>query len=38
LKQRMVLLKNTQPGAKALFEYLQTPAAKSIFAKYGFIA
>jgi molybdate transport system substrate-binding protein len=38
LKQRMVMLKSAQPGAKALFEYLQTPAAKSIFAKYGFIA
>jgi molybdate transport system substrate-binding protein len=36
LKQRMVLLKSAQPGAKALFDYLQTPAAKSIFAKYGF--
>jgi molybdate transport system substrate-binding protein len=36
LKQRMVLLKNAQPGAKALFDYLQTPAAKDILAKYGF--
>jgi molybdate transport system substrate-binding protein len=38
LKQRMVLLKNAQPGAKALFDYLQTPAAKAVLAKYGFIA
>ena len=36
LKQRMVLLKNPQPGAKALFEYLQTPAAMAVLAKYGF--
>ena len=36
LKQRMVLLKNAQPGAKALFDYLQTPAAKAMLAKYGF--
>jgi molybdate transport system substrate-binding protein len=36
LKQRMVLLKTAQPAAKALFEYLQTPAAKALLAKYGF--
>jgi molybdate transport system substrate-binding protein len=36
LKQRMVLLKSAQPGAKALFEYLQTPVAKEVLAKYGF--
>jgi ABC-type molybdate transport system substrate-binding protein len=33
----MVLLKSAQPGAKALYEYLQTPAAKEILAKYGFM-
>ncbi len=38
LKQRMVLLKSAQPSAKALFEYLQTPAAKALLAKYGFSA
>jgi molybdate transport system substrate-binding protein len=38
LKQRMVLLKSAQPGAKALFEYLQTPAAKAVLAKFGFSA
>jgi molybdate transport system substrate-binding protein len=38
LKQRMVLLKSAQPGAKALFEYLQTPAAKAVLARYGFSA
>jgi molybdate transport system substrate-binding protein len=38
LKQRMVLLKSAQPAAKKLFEYLQTPAAKVVLAKYGFSA
>jgi molybdate transport system substrate-binding protein len=38
LKQRMVLLKSAQPAAKALFEYLQTPAAQTVLARYGFSA
>ncbi len=38
LKQRMVLLKTAQPAAKALFDYLQTPAAKAVLAKFGFSA
>jgi molybdate transport system substrate-binding protein len=38
LKQRMVLLKSALPGAKALFDYLQTPAAKVVLARYGFSA
>ena len=36
LKQRMVLLKSAQPSTKALFDYLQTPAAKDVLVKYGF--
>ncbi|MEQ1534828.1 MAG: molybdate ABC transporter substrate-binding protein [Burkholderiaceae bacterium] len=36
LKQRMVLLKSAQPAAKTLFDYLQTPAAKAVLARYGF--
>ena len=36
LKQRMMLLKTAQPSAKALFDYLQTPAAKDVLVKYGF--
>lgn len=36
LKQRMVLLKTAQPGANALLDYLQAPAAKAVLAKYGF--
>ena len=36
LKQRMVILKSAHPTAKALFDYLQTPAAKELLSKYGF--
>jgi molybdate transport system substrate-binding protein len=38
LRQRMVLLKSAQPGAKALLDYLQSPPAREILAKYGFTA
>ena len=38
LKQRMVLLKAAQPATKTLFDYLQTPAAKAVLAKFGFSA
>lgn len=36
LKQRMVILKSAHPTARALFDYLQTRAAKAVLAKYGF--
>jgi molybdate transport system substrate-binding protein len=36
LKQRMVVLKSAHLTAKALFDFLQTPAAKAVLAKYGF--
>jgi molybdate transport system substrate-binding protein len=36
LKQRMVILKSAHPTAKALFDFLQTSAAKEVFARYGF--
>jgi molybdate transport system substrate-binding protein len=36
LRQRMVLLKTAQPGARALLDYLQSPAAREVFARYGF--
>jgi molybdate transport system substrate-binding protein len=36
LKQRMVILKSAHPTARALFDYLHTPAAKAVLAKYGF--
>ncbi len=38
LRQRMVLLKHAQPAAKALLDYLQTPAARAVLAKFGFTA
>lgn len=38
LRQRMVLLKTAQPGARALLDYLQTPAARELLEKYGFTA
>lgn len=37
LKQRMVLLKNAGPTAHAFYEYLQSPSARRILEKYGFI-
>ncbi len=38
LRQRMVLLKHAGPGAVALYEYLQTPAARAVLRHYGFAA
>lgn len=36
LRQRMVLLKNAPPSARAFFEYIGTPAAQVIMVRYGF--
>ena len=36
LRQRMVLLKRAGPAAQRFFEYLQRPAARALFAQYGF--
>lgn len=36
-KQRMVLLKNADSTAKAFYDYLQKPAAREIFRRYGFV-
>ena len=36
LRQRMVLLKRAGPAATRFYEYLQRPAARALFAKYGF--
>lgn len=36
LKQRMVLMKNASPEAQAFYRYLQQPAARSIFRRFGF--
>lgn len=36
LAQRMVLLRNPPPAARAFYDYLATPAAQVIMARYGF--
>lgn len=36
LAQRMVLLRNPPPAARAFYDYLATPAAQAIMARYGF--
>jgi len=37
LKQRMVLLKNAGNVATAFYRYLQKPAAREVFIRYGFV-
>jgi molybdate transport system substrate-binding protein len=36
LRQRMVLLKNAGPGARAFYDFMQSPPAKAVLASYGF--
>lgn len=36
LRQRMVLIKNAPPAAHAFYQYLSTPAAQAVLARYGF--
>lgn len=36
IRQRMVLLKDAPQSAWRLYEFLQTPAAKDVFRRYGF--
>lgn len=36
LKQRMVLMRDAPPGARAFYDYLATPAAQEIMVRYGF--
>jgi len=38
LRQRMVLLKGARPGAQDFYEFLQGPAARQVFERYGFTA
>jgi molybdate transport system substrate-binding protein len=33
----MVLMKNAGATAKAFFAYVQTPAARAVFRKFGFV-
>ncbi|MCH2220056.1 MAG: molybdate ABC transporter substrate-binding protein [Dechloromonas sp.] len=37
LKQRMVLLKNAGEVATAFYQYVQKPAAREVFIRYGFV-
>ena len=37
LRQRMALTKSAGATARALYEYLQQPAARAIFDRYGFM-
>lgn len=37
LRQRMVLLQNAGEAARAFYQYLQTPAARAVFIRYGFV-
>jgi molybdate transport system substrate-binding protein len=37
LRQRMALLKNAGPVARRFYAYVQTPPARAIFRKYGFV-
>jgi molybdate transport system substrate-binding protein len=36
MRQRMVLLRGAPTGAGRLYDYLQTPAARAVFRRYGF--
>lgn len=36
LNQRMVLMKNAPPAARAFYDYIGTPAAQQIMVRYGF--
>lgn len=36
LRQRMVLTRNAGPAAVQLYDYLQSPAARAVFVRYGF--
>ena len=37
LRQRMVLLKSAGETARALYAYMQTPPARAILKRYGFV-
>lgn len=37
VRQRMVLLKNAGPAARAFYDFLQTPAAKAVLVRYGYV-
>ncbi len=37
LRQRMVLVKDAGPVAERFYAYVQAPAARAIFRRYGFV-
>jgi len=37
VRQRMVLLKNAGPAARAFYEFLQSPSAKAVLTRYGYV-
>lgn len=37
MRQRMVLLRDAPEAARRLYEYLQSPAARTVFQRYGFM-
>lgn len=37
VRQRMVLLKNAGPAAHAFYEFLQSPPAKAVLMRYGYV-
>lgn len=37
LRQKMVVLKKSDASARAFYEYMQQPAARAVFKRYGFV-
>jgi molybdate transport system substrate-binding protein len=37
VRQRMVLLKSARPAARAFYEFLQSPAARAVMKRYGYV-
>lgn len=37
VRQRMVLLKNAGPAARAFYEFMQSPAARAVLTRYGYV-
>ena len=37
VRQRMVLLKSAGPAARAFYDFLQSPAAKAVMTRYGYV-
>jgi molybdate transport system substrate-binding protein len=37
VRQRMVLLKPARPAARAFYEFLQSPAARAVLTRYGYV-